>query len=446
MTTHREGLAVGPPTVPFKMQPQCLLLATEEHRWLAVGPDNPEVDDLGESFGASESGGFPVAGTRLPDPDGSLGGGCSTDDVLITVAIDVQDSVARIIPGWRWKGLAVTTESRSTTQEVLGHAIVGFPEIEELDLRAVLGNGMVDQFDQLRVLTPTGWMEDEAHHALLDNRDVQGGFPVGEQSGVAVPLEVLALPVTGRQAREFPARAIDHVGVGVIADRVDEVVVRPVGVMGDVLQEPLAAIGFLDEFPGNVGVVGREDVENRGVDLQVIAGRCVAIEDLAEETRADGVERIAARHVESDGTVPGDPSEEVDTPVVGGLGPREVAGGQERAGVIDGVDFDRESFTKPTLQLWMIGADRVGHDADRCPAVYLFQPLQHRPQEGLVQAGVSHVVNGQDHDRLDTLLTDPLGCDQLGRVESHVVEGVPVEVSQLVALGGHTGSVSQQQG
>ena len=326
------------------------------------------------------------------------------------------------------KGLAVTTEPRAAAQKMSCHAVVGFAEVEKLDLLAVLGNGVVDQFDQLGVLTPTGWMEDQAHHALLDDRDVQGGFPVGEKPGVAVSLEVLALPVTGGQAGEFPARAIDHIGVGVVADRVDEVVVRAIGVVGEVLQEPFTAIGFLDEFAGNVRVVGSEDVEDRGVDFQVIAGRCGAIEDLAEETWADRVERVAARHAKSHGTVSGDPAEEVDTPVVGGLGTRKVAGGQKRAGVIDGVNFDREPLAKPALQLGMIGADRVGHDADRCPAVDLLQALQHGPQECLVTPRIPHVVDAQDHDRFDTGLSNPLGGCQLGGVQSHVVRVVGVQM------------------
>ena len=96
----------------------------------------------------------------------------------------------------------------------------------------------------------------------------------------------MCFPVAGNNAGEFPAQPVDDVGVGVVADRVDEVGVRAVGVVWDVLQEPFAAIEFLDEFPGNVRVVGSEDVEDRGVNFQVIAGRCVAIENLAEETMA----------------------------------------------------------------------------------------------------------------------------------------------------------------
>ena len=66
----------------------------------------------------------------------------------------------------------------------------------------------------------------------------------------------------GKLLFEFPAGAIDDVGIGVVADRVDEVVVRAIGVVRDVLQEPLAAIGVLDKFPGDVRVVGSEDVED----------------------------------------------------------------------------------------------------------------------------------------------------------------------------------------
>ena len=66
---QREGLVVGAPAIALEVQPQGLLLAAEEYRGLAVGPDDPKVRDFGEPLCTPKGRGFPGAGAWLPAPD-----------------------------------------------------------------------------------------------------------------------------------------------------------------------------------------------------------------------------------------------------------------------------------------------------------------------------------------------------------------------------------------
>jgi len=93
-------------------------------------------------------------------------------------------------------------------------------------------------------------------------------------------------------------------------------------------------------------------------------------------------------------------------------GLRQVTLLQAGTGVIDSMDIDIEAFLKPPCQARILGVDLVGHDADRCPPVDLFQPLEDWTQVALVTGSVPHVINRQNDDRFDSHFPDPLRCRQ----------------------------------
>ena len=99
------------------------------------------------------------------------------------------------------------------------------------------------------------------------------------------------------------------------------------------------------------------------------------------------------------------------------------------------VAFQREPFREPRLELRVCRVDLVGHDADRRPAVDLFEPVQDRAEERLVLGRVAHVVDRQHDDGFDPRLADPLGRDQLGEIAVRVVRIHLVEIGQPVAVG-----------
>jgi hypothetical protein len=143
----------------------------------------------------------------------------------------------------------------------------------------------------------------------------------------------------------------------------------------------------------------------------------------------------AAGHPECDGRVSGDLVHQVDAIVIraGRLG--EVAFGQERAGVREGVGLQRETFPEPCLELGILRVDPIRHDADRRPAIDRFQPVEDGPQIGFVAGGLPHIVDRQHNDRLDARFADPLRCDQLGKVAVRVIGTHLVEIREAVGLG-----------
>ena len=119
--------------------------------------------------------------------------------------------------------------------------------------------------------------------------------------------------------------------------------------------------------------------------------------------------------------------------------------------MIDGMDIKVQSLLEPPSQPGISGWDLVCHDADRGPAVYLFESVKDRAQVGLVRGRVTHVINGEHDDRFNAGLTDPLRSRQLGELAGDVVrieEGIKVSQS-ICVLGsqwsGHAGENATDQ-
>jgi hypothetical protein len=104
--------------------------------------------------------------------------------------------------------------------------------------------------------------------------------------------------------------------------------------------------------------------------------------------------------------------------------------------MVVGVHLDRQAFLEPRLQLRVLRIDAARHDRHRGTAVDLLEPVEDRPQEGLILGAVAHVVDSQRDHALDPLLADPLGSDQLGKIAVRIIRVQrPVEIREPIAIG-----------
>ena len=96
------------------------------------------------------------------------------------------------------------------------------------------------------------------------------------------------------------------------------------------------------------------------------------------------------------------------------------------------VDFKRQSFLEPALQLGILRIKFVAKNADRRPAVNLPEPVQKRTQERFIFRRLAHVVDGQNHHRFHVRFTHPLRRGQPWGIQTGA-EGIGfVETSQPV--------------
>ena len=171
------------------------------------------------------------------------------------------------------------------------------------------------------------------------------------------------------------------------------------------------------------------------IDLQVVPLLRRLAENLGPEARAGRVQRIATRHAESDRLVAGNLIHQIDAAVVGALGLRKISALQQRAGMVDRMAFDAEPFLEPRLQLRIGWIDLASHDADRRPAVDLFQPLEDRPEIGFVLRRIPHIVDRQHDDCFDPFFTHPLRRRQFRKVATDVIRIAELgEVRQSIAI------------
>ena len=98
------------------------------------------------------------------------------------------------------------------------------------------------------------------------------------------------------------------------------------------------------------------------------------------------------------------------------------------------VDFKRQSFLEPALQLGILRIKFVAKNADWRAAVDLLEPIQKRPQECFIFRRLAHVVDGQNHHRFHVRFAGPLRRGQPGKIQTGV-EGIGfVEISQPVGV------------
>ena len=232
-------------------------------------------------------------------------------------------------------------------------------------------------------------MKREGEDASFDRGCVDGRFHVTHGVRVVWTLDVVALPVVRDGRRHLPAQPVDHVGIGVILDVIDEV-----SVSWHVLGETLSTIVFEHQVSWKNGIVGRKQHEHRRVHPKESALGSGLSKDLCIEARAHGIHRVAARHAERDRLGVRNRGEQVDAPIVRRFGLGEVVAMQARARMVVRVSLDTQTFRQPGLQLRIAWIGAGGHNAHRGPAVDLLQTIQNWSQETLVAARIVHIVDG----------------------------------------------------
>ena len=316
-----------------------------------------------------------------------------------------------------------------------------FAEVEKLDLARAPADGVLDELDHLVVADPSARVMGKCEHPLLDHGCVDGRFHVADRDRAVRPVEVVALPVVGDRRGHLPAEPPDHVGIGIVVHVVDEVPVTR-----HVLVESLTPVLLNHQLAGQDRVVRREQHEHRGVDPQEVALGRRLVEDFREEPGTDRVHRIAAGHAERHGPSDGARPKQVDAAVVRGLGLGKVVAVEARAGMVVRVSLHGHPLLQPRRQLRIVRIDARGHHAHRGAAVDLLQPLDNRPQEGLVPGRLTHVVDREHDHRFHARFPNPLRRDQLRRIQAHVVRVAElVEVSQTIAVVGDRNRACREQ-
>ena len=114
--------------------------------------------------------------------------------------------------------------------------------------------------------------------------------------------------------------------------------------------------------------------------------------------------------------------------------------------MIGRVDFDREALIQPLLKLRIISRNLIGHDADRSSPIDFFQAIQNWSEISFVAPGISHIVDCEDDDRLNALLSRPLRRGESGKISVNVVRvNGTVEVTQSIPIGIARSHTQQQQ-
>ena len=241
-------------------------------------------------------------------------------------------------------------------------------------------------------------------------------------------MELLGLPVAWDRAGKLPAELSYDIGVGVVLDRID------IGFEGDVFTEFFAFVIIHQEAARQLDIGRCGYVADGRIDGKEVSSRSHAVEDLGEEPRAGGVQRVHAGHPEGYRQVALDLRQEINAAIEGGFSPGEVISVQQGAGVIDRVGLQAESLRQPGLQVGLRWRDGVGHDADGGAPIDLLQSIEDRPQEVLVVSDIPHVIDGEDHGEFNAVFADPLGRCQPGEIEGDVVGVALIQVGKPISI------------
>ena len=116
----------------------------------------------------------------------------------------------------------IFSAQRLAAQHVLIDPLLALAKRKKLHLLSMLPHRMIDQFNHLGIGDPAVRVIDEKKSALLEHRHVDGRFHVGHRARIHRLVDVLRLPVAGRDARHLPAQFSDDVGIRIVFDGVDE--------------------------------------------------------------------------------------------------------------------------------------------------------------------------------------------------------------------------------
>ncbi len=376
-------------------------IVVNEHRYPAIRPNDAKShatflspallirSDKGQGKGC----GGPIF--QLWVPDACFGmlfvGG---NHIEIAVIIQIQQAHAVV--------LTIGGAQRMARQKILVQALLRFTEGQELHLIAVFVNGVINQFHNLLAANPAMGMKDQIHRPLLDNGRIESSFPVRDCRGIIGTVQMLRVPITGHQAREFPTKFSHDVRVGIIFDEGGESRER------DVFAKSLPPSAIENQLARQRSIVRGDDVHHRRVDSEKLAGGISLVEKLGIEARAWAVHRIATGHPKGHRFVTRNAIHQFNTTVICFRGGCKIFLGQARARMRQRVRLQRESLFEPGLELRLLRVNGNRHNAHGSAAIDLLEPLQNRAQKSFPPVGLRHVVYGEDYHRFNAGFTDPL--------------------------------------
>ena len=154
-------------------------------------------------------GAVPFAFCWLPSARLSLAAD-SAEHVQETVVVEIEQSDAFVLSG--------NASQRLFAGQILVQPFHRLLERQEFHLLAVGAFGVVDELDDLVIAEPAVRMEDRGEDTLRAHDGVQGELPVGDGGGVGGAVGVEGFPVARDHRGEFPAGAVDDVGIGIVLD------------------------------------------------------------------------------------------------------------------------------------------------------------------------------------------------------------------------------------
>ena len=136
------------------------------------------------------------------------------NDIKIAIIVQVQESV------WIFPTLFVS--QWGSKQQILIQPLGNLGEGQEFHLFPILLHSVINQLDHLIISNPSVRVENEVHHALFDHRQIQRHLHIFNGQRIVGLMQTLSLPITWHHAGEFPANPINHIGVGIISNRIGE--------------------------------------------------------------------------------------------------------------------------------------------------------------------------------------------------------------------------------
>src|SRR5581483_10903699 len=111
------------------------------------------------------------------------------------------------------------------------------------------------------------------------------------------------------------------------------------------------------QFARKRWVVGGENIDHGRINRQIPPGGTDLVEQLGEEPRAGAVDRVAARRAKGAGMVAGDLVNQVNAAMKGIRCGLEIVPIENRARMIERMDFQGQSFLEPGLKLRVFRMD-----------------------------------------------------------------------------------------
>ena len=275
-------------------------------------------------------------------------------------------------------------------------------------------------------------MEHHREDPLLEHRRVQTRFPIPHGQLVRQAMVVLGLPIARNGAGKFPTQSADDVGIRIVfnggRERLQADFCYGIGRRREIFAESFPTLRIRDQFPGQSRIVSRKQIHDRGIDGKKTSLRTEVVENFGVKSRTGTVHRVAARHPKRHRLVAGNLIQQINAVVIGRGGRRKIALGQEWTRMFGGMDFQRQTFFQPGLDLLVAARHRFGHYRNRGAAINPLEPVQNWPQKRFVLGALGHVVNGQNDNCFNARFTDPLWRCQFRKLNPGIERIVAIKI------------------